>query len=485
MEIGKYRASTILFIALFRILHAQPDLLWSQTFGGSGNESGKSVLQASDGGYVALGRTASFGAGSGDVFLVKTDHNGNEEWRRIFGAGYDNDSYLICPTADSGYVLICRQDLSSSLSTRDYWLIKTDAAGNEQWSKTYGGSDFDEAFSGQQTMDGGYIIFGLTTSFGVSNASLLVKTDPDGNMEWNQIYGGNGDGAFSIQQTKDGGYIFTGYTTSSDDQGDVWLVKTRSDGVEEWSRTFGGNSLESAVFVRQTYDGGYVMAGRTRSFGAGGSDIWLVKADSAGAQEWTQTYGGSGYDTGKSVQQTADSGYIIVGTTASFGGGREIWLIKTDANGNQEWNRIFGGNENEEGNSVQQAADSGYILLGSTESFGAGQSDMWLIRLAAWDEQQTGIAAGQEGSFQFALNQNYPNPFNPVSTIQYDLPKSSEVSLVVYDILGREVAGLLNGYVEAGHHQIQWDGREFPSGIYIARLMTPEYSKSIKMVLLK
>jgi predicted secreted protein len=244
------------------------------------------------------------------------------------------------------------------------------------------------------------------------------------------------------------------------------------------------------VFVRQTYDGGYVMAGRTRSFGAGGSDIWLVKADSAGTQEWAQTYGGSGYDTGKSVQQTADSGYIIVGTTASFGGGREIWLIKTDANGNQEWNRTFGGNENEEGNSVQQTADSGYILLGSTESFGAGQSDMWLIRLAAWTEPQTGITAGHEGPVRFALNQNYPNPFNPVSTIRYDLPKSGDVSLMVYDILGREVAGLVDSYLEPGSYQTTWDGRstagrELPSGIYIACLATPEYNESIKMVLLK
>ncbi|UCH63142.1 MAG: T9SS type A sorting domain-containing protein [Fidelibacterota bacterium] len=486
MKLFHYLAIVIVLAGLFQHLHAQPGTVWSRTFGGSEYESGKSVLQSLDGGYISLGTTSSSGAGSVDVFLVKTDSNGNEEWRRTFGAAYIDDSYLICPTADSGYVLICRHTLPAEPGNRDYWLIKTDAAGNEQWAKTYGGSDFDEAFSGQQTSDGGYIIFGITRSFGLlSDAAWLVKTDADGNMEWDHIYGGNGEGGFSIQQTKDGGYIFAGGTVSSGDQEDVWLVKTKSDGVEEWSQTFGGDSPDLAWFVRQTFDGGYVMAGQTKSFGAGGYDIWLVKADSNGTQEWAKTYGGSEYDIGRSVQQTADSGYVIIGYTGSFGGGMELWLIKTDASGNEEWNLIFGGSGNDDGMSVQQTADSGYILIGSTESFGAGQSDVWLIKLAAWTEPQVRITAEYNGLFQFALNQNYPNPFNPVTAFSFELPRAAQVSLAIYDLLGREVTTLVNGYSQSGPHEAIWDAGPFPAGIYIARLVTPGHCKAIKMVLLK
>ncbi|MCW7071423.1 MAG: hypothetical protein OCU12_03690 [Methanophagales archaeon] len=151
---------------------------------------------------------------------------------------------------------------------------------------------------------------------------------------------------------------------------------------EEWSKTFGGSDYDFAMSVQQTTDGGYIIAGSTDSYGAGSYDFWLVKTDSDGNKEWDKTFGGSDYDWAESVQQTTDGGYIIAGFTRSYGAGdRDFWLVKTDANGNKEWDKTFGGSDYDFASSVQQTADGGYIIAGSTASYGAGDKDFWLVKV--------------------------------------------------------------------------------------------------------
>ena len=245
----------------------------------------------------------------------------------------------------------------------------------DMFVKTFGGDNYDFGYSVQQTTDGGYIITGTTLSFGNDDGDVwLIKTDSYGNEDWNNTFSGSG---YSVQQTTDGGYIITGNNGS----GDVLLIKTDTEGNEEWNRTFGGPDDDEGISVQQTTDGGYIITGYTESFGNGGSDVWLIKTDSEGNEEWNQTFGGSGYDTGFSVQQITDGGYIITGFTFSFGNVNFIvWLIKTDTNGNEEWNQTLGGSSDDKGFSVQQTTDGGYIITGSTKSFGNGNDDVWLIK---------------------------------------------------------------------------------------------------------
>jgi len=356
-----------------------PSWEWVKTFGGSEDDWGYSVQQTSDGGFILVGYTASFGAGGPDVWLIKTDADGNKLWDRTFGGGGSDWGSSVQQTSDGGFIIV-GDTASFGAGWADVWLIKTDANGNKQWDRTFGGGGLDSGRSVQQTSDGGFIIVGYTASFGAGDV-WLIKTDADGNKLWDRTFGGGGsDSGRSVQQTSDGGFIIVGYTASFG-AGDVWLIKTDADGNKLWDRTFGGGNLDEGLSVQQTSDGGFIIVGWTWSFGAGGPDVWLIKTDANGNKQWDRTFGGSDWDEGWSVQQTSDGGFILVGWTWSFGaGGPDVWLIKTDADGNKLWDRTFGGSMVDRGYSVQQTSDGGFIIVGATRSFGAGDYDVLLIK---------------------------------------------------------------------------------------------------------
>ena len=238
------------------------------------------------------------------------------------------------------------------------------------FQKTFGGLNWEADYgtSVQQTADGGYIIAGYTESFGSGLKDVyLTRTDSEGDILWTKAYGGSGDDyGNSVQQTADGGFIIAGYTMSfGAGLNDVYLIRTDANGDLLWSKTIGGSDEDYGYNVVQTSDGGFIITGETWSFGAGGSDAYLVRTDSSGSVLWTKTFGGSNDDFGNSIQRTADGGYIITGQTSSFGaGGYDVYLIKTNSTGDTLWTKALGESGLEIGNSIRQTTDDGYIITG-------------------------------------------------------------------------------------------------------------------------
>jgi len=321
---------------------------WEKRLGGIYNEFAMSVQQTIDGGYIIAGYSyKNQSTGDPDVFLLKTDGNGDSLWNQTFGGQgvwMADQGYSVQQTTDGGYIIAGRK--SDIGQGSDACLIKTDGNGIEQWTKTFGGPDSDNSWSVQQTTDGGYIIAG-TSNYTISGATgyqtsdvFLIKTDGNGIEQWTKNFGGiHKDWGRSVQQTTDGGYIITGYTTPFlNGLTDVYLIKTDGNGIEQWTKTFGGVKEERGFSVQQTTDAGYIITGWTGDIGQGRTNVYLIKTDQNGDSLWTKTFGYEPEDDlGFSVQQTTDGGYIMTGwsyNNYTFNNNYDVYLIKTDGNGN-------------------------------------------------------------------------------------------------------------------------------------------------------
>jgi len=349
----------------------------------SSRQGARSIQQTSDGGYIVAGHFE--GGSDPSMACWKLTSVGDIEWIHSFGGTGDANS--IQQTSDGGYIVAGYLYNPFSLDT-DIRVLKLTSVGDIEWECMYDNLN-GGATSIQQTNDGGYIVTGwIWYSNGIRNQDILIlKLASDGNIEWQRTYGGsNYDKAFSIQQTSDGGYIVAGHTTSTSFGAggyDFWILKLDSNGDIEWQRSYGGSEDDWGLSIQQTNDGGYIVTGKTESFGAGEYDFWILKLDSNGDIEWQRTYGGIYNDSADSIQQTSDGGYIVAGETQSFGSGREdFWILKLGSNGDIEWQRTFGGGYEDYGSSIQQTSSGGYIVAGHTQSFDAAQ-DILILKLSS------------------------------------------------------------------------------------------------------
>jgi hypothetical protein len=362
---------------------------WNKTYGGTSYDYAFSVVQTSDGGYALAGSTKSFGAGGSDVWLVKTDADGNMQWNKTYG-GTEDDTYVVSmvQTNDKGYA-IATATSSFGAGQQDFWLIKVDWLGITQWNRTYGGPNYDFAKGLVQTSDGGYAILGTTESYGAGGQDFwLVRTDSAGVMQWNKTYGGaSTDGSESIVQTGDGGYALAGLTYSfGAGDCDAWLIKVDAVGGMQWNKTYGTAGGESACSLIQTFDGGYAMAGG-QNYG-----WWLVKVDAVGNMQWNHHWAtAGGTESANCLIQDSDGGYTLVGQTS---GPSDMRLIKTDGRGNDIWSKDYGGTGYDFGYWVIRTADGGYALAGETGSFGAGLNDIWLVKTDAAGNALDGFKYG-------------------------------------------------------------------------------------------
>jgi hypothetical protein len=370
---------------------ADKSITW-QTYLGELGCVARCVQETSDGGFVFVG-TKEWGTAEADLWMVKTDGQGQEQWSRSFGGTAEDTGSCLRSTSDGGYILL-GSTRSSGDGDWDVYLVKTDAAGVLEWESNFGGNADDQGWS-VECIAGGYIIVGSTASSGEGNNDLyLLKADRDGNSAWEKTFGGPySDVGYAVRQACDGGFILAGYTQASFDGDDnAWLVKTKADGELEWDKVFGiiatslediPHCLEQAKDVQLTLDGGYLLAAYTHSLGAGDFDAWLVKTDASGNEEWNQTFGGGAMDQAEAMVRAADGGYALAGVTRSHSGWNQAWLVKMDAAGEAEWDKDFGGIGDECGYCLQQTFDGGYILAGSTTSYGGSA---YLVYYKPWSE---------------------------------------------------------------------------------------------------
>jgi hypothetical protein len=478
------RRSVLLLVALgIGGVLSEAQTTFERTYGGTKGDYAYSVQQTSDGGYIAAGYTYSFGAGSSDVYFIKTNSTGDTVWTRTYGGPSFDEGRCIQQASDGGYII----SGSTSFQEGDggyAYLIKTDSSGDTLWTRAYGGPCGDQGNSVRQTLDGGYIIAGRR---------CLIKTNSFGDTLWTRATGGQ---LASVRQTSDGGYIAVGDTGWSVSSlvwfTEVYLVKTDSSGNTLWTRTSGvPNSVTSGESVQQTSDGGYIVAGWTNIWGGNGPDVYVVKTSAAGDTIWTKIYGGPRNEQSYSVQQTSNGGYIIAGLTSTMDGASRVYLVKTNGSGDTLWTRTYGGpKSNGCGYSVQQTSDGGYIIAGYAAPFGGGGASVYLIKtgtdgLVSVENHHSILPAA------YALQQNYPNPFNPLTIINYTVAGTRDqgpglsVKLTVYDVLGREVAVLVNERKLPGQYEVPFDGTRLSSGVYFCRMEAGSFVKTVSLLLLK
>jgi len=356
---------------------------FASAVGGTEDDYAQSVIQTSDGGYAAAGYTSSFGAGNNDLFLVKFDSTGSIDWARAVGGADDDYGSSVVQTMDGGYA-VTGYTSGFGAASSNFFLVKFDSIGSMDWAKVISGMGNDKSYSVIQTPDSGYVLGGSTGDVSaVTTGLFLGKFSSSGSAEWAKIVGGSGlDYGYFAIQTSDGGYAVTGDTRSFGlGCHDLFLAKIDCTGWVEWVKVVGGTACENGRSVTQTTDGGYVVVGPSLSFSVGGNDLFVVKFTSSGSVDWARSIGGTAEDVGFSVMNTIDSGCVMTGYTESFGAGDcDLFIVKLTSSGYIDWVRSVGGTAGDIGASVIQTTDNGYAVAGYTESFGMGNKDLFLVR---------------------------------------------------------------------------------------------------------
>lgn len=467
------------------------NLLWTASYGGVYAEEAYSGVRTSDGGYAVLGSSYSYGAGEYDVYLLRLDSLGDTLWSKTYGGAATDRGYDIQQMDDGGYVVV-GSTYSFGAGDADVYLLRLDFAGGVVWSRTYGGAGKDVGRSVRE-VSGDFVICGGTYSFGAGYEDFyLLRVNSDGDTVWTRAYGGSGgETAYAARPTPDGGIAICGATGSFGvGYSSMYVVKTNSVGDTLWTKTYGGDKADMGYGIEVAIDGGLIMVGATASFGSGDYDIYLVKTDPDGNFEWQQTYGGSQVDRGYSVRPVPDGGFLIAGTTSSFGHGKfDGYAIRTDPVGTVDWQRTFGGTAPDY--CYYSVSDNdAWVLIGQTYSYGAGSSDIFLNKISA--SGATSVDDDPEPLLpeDLSLAQNYPNPFNAGTTIEFTLQQRADITLTIYNILGQIVREWSFGEISPGLHMLAWDGRddggqEAASGIYLYSLRAGTQRQTKKMVLLK
>lgn len=398
------------------------------------DQEGHDVVAMPDGGYLIAGYTKNSNFSDCDVYIIKTDATGNQVWTKTYGGAKPDFPYHLLPTADGNYFLIGYSQ-SYGGGDADILLLKIDPSGNLIWQKTYGGSGNDYGKDIISTTDGNYAIVGSSNSGSSSHDANLIKIDPAGTVIWSKLIGGSAnDYGHSVKQCSDGGYILLGHTFSFGTNGDAYLVKTDSNGDPVWTKNFGGSQFDEGAYITVNSDNSFTFLIRDSSSAGQEIDIRIVKTDATGNTIWSKIYGGTKKDTPKMIQPTSDGGYIVAAISRSFGWiNPDMWIIKFNSVGDTTWTRRYGGAGNEHCYVVREQPDGSYIAVGKTAS-SSTDADPILLKLNANGTMAVGINENFISEHSINL---YPNPNDGHFTI--DLLDFKANKITIADVLGLEI----------------------------------------------
>ncbi len=500
------------FIFSFALVCGQaPAVEWQKTYGGSESDTGNTILQTDDGGYIVSGMTYSINGqvtqplGQNDIWVIKMDAAGLIEWQKNYGGSGADARGQIIKTSDGGYFLL-GQTNSTNLHASgnhggwDFLAIKISSDGSVLWNKTFGSSANDAVGDVKQTADGGFLLTGLVAAANGNvsathggNDAWVVKLSPSGMIEWEKTYGGTSTESFtSVELTADGGYLFGGVTSSNNGDvsgnhgsSDLWVVKTDASGVVLWQRCYGGSAVEGYSSLKSSTDGGYLLAGVTASNNGdisgfhGVTDAVVFKLDALGNISWQKTLGGSSQDGSYTIISTIDGGCVIAGFAESANGDvsgvhgiYDIWLAKLSAEGSLLWQKALGGSSWELVYGLIQTADTGFIIAGDTGSndgdvtSNQGAADLWVVKLMP----------DSLNNYEFVTDvfQVYPNPVQDI--LHVNPAHSNELRVLsLIDAAGRMVD------IQTGMAS-EIDLSHLASGMYFLKLAGRNLSKTIKIV---
>ncbi len=358
---------------------------WQIAFGGTSKDIAYGVTAAENGSVIVVGQCRSYGKGRDDVLAMKVNREGKIVWKKTFGRKRKDIAYAVTRTADGNYVAVGETRSFSKLGDPDVYVIKFDPNGNLIWERTFGGEMKDFAKDVVATGDGGVLLTGASESFGDDYLdAYVVKVDKNGKEEWAKVVGGERDDiANALALTTDGGFVITGVTQSYGYQSkDYYIVRFDKHARQRWTKVFGEESEDIAKDVVATNDGGCVITGATKSYGSKRNDVMVIKVAANGKLLWQRLFGYKEKEWMNAIAKTEGGGFMMAGLTDSFGHGEfDFYVMQLDREGHSLWSPVYGGEDDDIAHDIARTTDGDFVVVGSTKSYGKGKEDYFIVKL--------------------------------------------------------------------------------------------------------